>query len=207
MSRYWELPQVLSDQTPDGPDHRSPSTPARGRLRRLLPWLLLGSLIVAAVAIVLAVREPMAELTPEALTAARHRWRQAGIRDYDTTIETTASTLGSGSVLRVRVRNGRPEQIADLTASQREITVAEPESYTIEGLFAMLERELQLSRDPSGPLSSGSGKTFLRVHFDEQYGYPRRYLRVIGGTNTSSEVRVRDFETRTPGDGLPEGAK
>ncbi len=187
MNPPLQMPDVLCDSASTS----APVEPARakrGAWWRWLPWALAALVLLTAIITWLVVRQPLSELTPEALTEARQRWRDAGIAGYDLTLETTTS--GPPSTVQVQVRDGK---LVEVLVNGAPASSGDPRSYTIEGLFDILERELAMIHDPSSPLSSG-GKTFLRVRFDHQNGIPLRYLRVISGTNQSSELRVIQFD-------------
>ncbi len=192
MARELTFPSILTDHETDGgappPPPGKPKTPLWFRL----PWILTGMvllLLVVAAIIWVATRPKMQDLTPELLADARQRWTAAGVDDYDLEFQLNASGFETPSRFAVQVRKGRTVEIV---RNGKPVT-ADPESYTVAGLLDIIERELDMSTDPTSPLASGSGKTFLRVRFNERYGYPEQYLRVTGGTNRSSEIRVDAF--------------
>ena len=187
MSTPLQMPAVLSDESP--PPQRIKT------LLRWLPWLLT-LLVLIGIAIAWSIiREPMQPLTPEGLVAARQKWHDAHIQDYDMKLQI------SGTAGRVDVQV-REDKVVDLHVNGEPASTGEPHSYTVDGLFDILERESEMSRDPSSPLA-GQGKAIVRVHFDEKYGLPRRYLRVIGGTNRSNEMKVMQFTPKAPSDPRP----
>jgi hypothetical protein len=203
MARKLTVPGVLTDVPPGSPGTPPPS-PGKPKtpfwLR--LPWILTAVvLLLLAVAVLIwaATRPDMRDLTPELLAQAQQQWADAGIESYDVSFQLNASGFTTPSRFEVRVRAGRPIEIL---RNGRPVS-ADPESYTIEGLFDIIERELDMSRDPTSPLASVSGKTFLRVRFNDRFGYPEQYLRVTGGTNRSSEMRVDAFRPRRLTGGTP----
>lgn len=180
------------------PDARRPP-PARPQLpgqrrRSLRRWIFItAAVVVLAVVVVLIVRNPLDELSEENLAAARQRWQAAGIDSYDATFQIKQPGMDT-DVYAVSVRRGH---IAKLLRNGRPAGVNDPHDYTVDGLLGILEQDLH-----------GKGKAFgnspdqvmLRVRFDEQNGMVRRYLRVIGGTGKSSELKLLSF---TP---VPENA-
>ena len=155
--------------------------------------LAVGSLLVvggAVVAFVLA-REPMSPLTLEALEAARTKWRQTGITNYELTYDM------AGGTYNVRVRAGR---VMTLTRDGEPTTSHRPTDFTVDGLFNTLERELDLLDDPNSPFGGDRSTILLRVQFDQERGYVSRYLRAVGGSGRSEKIQVQHFAPLPPTD-------
>jgi len=152
--------------------------------------LLMGlAFVVGLVGAVWGLREPMVPLTPEGLAAARRQWIEAGIRDYD------ASYRMHGNVCEVQVRDGI---VTELEVDGRPSTSAEWGSYSMVGLFDLLELELENMADPHGPFVGGSQTVVARVRFNETYGYVERYLRSGGGLPKGASITMIRFERHMP---------
>lgn len=132
---------------------------------------------------VLIMREPMERLGEEALGAARTRWTQARIGGYDLRYEM------NGSVFDVQVRDGIVVEV--FVGGVRPVS-ADWGNYSVHGLFALLERELENLSDAAGPFGGHGAAVFARVRFNDRLGYPERYLRSGGGAR-SARVQVRMF--------------
>ncbi len=148
--------------------------------------LAVGSLLVVGGAVVAfaQAREPMSPLTLEALEAARTKWRQTGITDYDLTYAM------AGGIYVVRVRAGR---VVTLTRDEEPTTSHRLADFTVDGLFNTLERELDLLDNPNSPFGGDRSTILLRVRFDSERGYVRRYLRAVGGSGRSEKIEVQHF--------------
>lgn len=153
--------------------------------------LAVGSLLVVGSAVVVFVlaRVPMSPLTLEALEAARTKWRQTGITDYDLTYDM------AGGTYTVRVRAGR---VVTLTRDGELTTSHRPVDFTVDGLFDTLERELDLLDNPNSPFGGDPSTILLRVRFDHERGYVRRYLRAVGGSGRSEKIEVQHFALLPP---------
>src|SRR5579863_3872337 len=86
-------------------------------------------------------------VTEASLRAARARWAQAGIRDYD--LNWTNSGPGNPHY-RVAVRDGKVQSIYWVlpNGTTREAHIPEPRYYSVDGLFLTIADELaQLRTD------------------------------------------------------------
>ncbi len=141
-------------------------------------------------------REPTQPLTRDALDAARQRWRDSDVRSYE------ARYRMNGSLCEVRVRDGIVE---DLTVDGRMSNTADVRSYSIDGLFGLLDLEITNLNDPTGPFGKNAPSMIARVRFNAQLGYPERYVR-SGGTGRNASIEMVAFrslpnqgdETRIP---------
>lgn len=193
MTDQFDMPEVLTRDDAGAAAGEAVSGEAPGGRRRwvaLLPWGLTAALLVTVLAVWLARREPLEELTPASLAAARQRWLQADVDSYHLELEVVPPGLKSPNQIVLEVRGGR---VTAMTVNGQP-SGSDPGAYTVDGLFDVLSEELAVSADEANAFGSTSGRNFLRVRFDPQYGLPRRYLRVVGGTNRSSELRVTGFE-------------
>jgi hypothetical protein len=161
--------------------------PTPRRARWLLRFILLAfsGLLCGALIALLAAREPTAPLTADNLHAARQRWKTTGIRNYRLTVQVDAQAyvaeVRDGHIAELRMADGQPA------------TSHDAQSYSVEGWFDVLERDLELRDDPSSPLGAAAGNTLLRVRFNPRYGYVERYVRSIPG-GRSQVVQVQTFE-------------
>lgn len=139
------------------------------------------------IAAFLVFREPMTALTADGLSGARAVWERAGFASYD------AAYMMHGSRYEVEVRDrivtavivdGRPARTADLG------------SYSIPGLFDLLDLELENLSDPNGPFRYGLDAVVARVRFHEQYGYVERYLRSGGGQHRGAAIEMKSVVGR-----------
>ncbi len=154
------------------------------------------NLIIAATAFLLGLlaallylREPTIPLTQEALTQARQRWRNAGIRSYRATYRM------HGSLYEVEVRNGL---VAAITVNGQTPSIAQPSAYSIEGLLDTLQTELENINDSSNPLGTPPGNVVARVRFDDNLGYPERYIRGGTGLSRGSTLEMLQFHAAEP---------
>lgn len=153
--------------------------------------IAVGGLVTSAGAfLLLSDRLGGTALNADGLEAARAKWERAGIADYD--LHLTVNTTGSDEQAFVStVRHGR---VSDLLLNGKPSTSRQKDDYSVEGLFSTLARELELSSGEKNGFNSQSGGNLLRVTFDEKNGFVRRYLRSIGGTGRTTEIRIIRFE-------------
>jgi hypothetical protein len=165
----------------------SESKPGKVRL------LLIGSLVLAMAAAWLFTHDRLPELTTERLEAARELWANNGPTDYDLVVETEASGLVSHRYSIV-IRN---QSILEMSEDGRKIdTLGGSFSYAVDGLFQMLERELELATEPTRNYGTPAGyRAYLFASFDRSLGYPVSFRRVLGGTNKYAEMRIDSFQT------------
>ncbi len=140
--------------------------------------LACGSFVTGLFLAFLWIREPLGTLTLEGLAAARSKWTAAGVRNYrlhyrmhgaDYEIEVTDSV-----VVRALV-NGIAPRTPDWQV------------FGVEGLFDILDQELDLA---AGPRGTG---ILQRVRFHDRYGYVERYLRTGMGTLRGAEIEVLEL--------------
>jgi len=149
--------------------------------------IMFGAFAVGLIAAFFWVRIPMTALTPECLAAARAKWDRAGIQSYD------ASYLMHGSAYDVKVRDGI---VMEVLVDGRPATSADVRSYSMPGLFDLLELELENMSDPNGPFRFGLDTVVARVRFHPEYGYVERYLRSGGGQHRGASVELTAFVRR-----------
>ena len=183
------MPYVLQE----GSDSGDPPRPGRHRLTRRwfswqwLPWYALALVLVVIFALMWMFRQNVPVLTSDSLADARTRWIAARISDYEMLVLMKASGLKPSEV-RVTVRGGRA---IELTLNGEPASSGAPSLYTVDGLFELLDRELELASRPVQPASeSQQDRPIVRACFDSATGVPQHFLRVVPGTNRSTEWRV-----------------
>lgn len=132
----------------------------------------------------LVVREGTEPVTRERLGEARARWAAADISSYDMDLQFSGAQSG---IYRVRVRGGRLKHI---TLNDGPANPSEEEYWTVEGLFRIIEEELDLAEDPSRGAFPAGTQVWLRMHCDPDLGYPVRFIRQVPGTNRGVQIRV-----------------
>lgn len=148
---------------------------------------------IAAVAFVLGLlgalaylREPTVPLTADALAQARQRWQRAGIRSY------YLKYRMHGSLYQVEVKDSL---VVDIMVNGQVLSIAQPGAYSIDGLFDVLEMELENLSDISRSIESSATKVVARVRFNTRHGYPERYVRG-GGAAANATLEMIDFRPR-----------
>lgn len=141
-------------------------------------------LVLVMVGTLLVLRRPMEPLSLDALEAARRTWAAAGIDDYD------MRYAMAGGAYFVSVRQGH---VVTLTRDGERTTTHRPQDYSVDGLFDILELELEGLTRPGNPFGADPATTLLRVHFHSKLGYVERYLRAVGGTGRSYGIEVIEF--------------
>ena len=111
-------------------------------------------------------------------------------------LETQATEIGT-SALYVVVHEGR---VTELKVDGEWARSHEPSLYTVEGLFEVLGMELEAAR-PASDASQREQRprAIVRAQFDPQTGVPVRFLRVIPGSNRSTEWRGSKWRRLAPG--------
>ncbi|GIW86149.1 MAG: hypothetical protein KatS3mg108_0473 [Isosphaeraceae bacterium] len=135
------------------------------------------------------------ELGTRSLAQARQLWEQAGIRDYD--LEWTSSGARSGHY-RVAVRDGAVTSVRSVQPDGTEVAArpADPSYYGIDGLFRVLDEELDaaLAERPFG--RPPGTRVLQRFQPDPVYGFPRRYRRDVAGMPNGLAIDVIRFDPR-----------
>ena len=177
------------DTTPSG-EPMSGDSMSGGRSRRISWPLLITVLALGAMALVMtALRDGTPRLTREAYESARALWDRRAITDY--TIDVLKELdRQAPERLRTVVRSGQP---ASLTID--DAAVSKSATYTVAGLFEMIERELEMAaskaRQPGQP-----GDVALRAVFDEETGVPLVFKR-LAGKGRSVIMTVTSFEVES----------
>jgi len=141
--------------------------------------------VIGLTAFLFVVREPTERLTIELLASARQRWRLAKIADYDLRYRMHESDYAvrcrEGTVIETQV-DGNPAMSHDLS------------NYGVEGLFEILELDLENLADPNGPFGPTAQQVIVRVRFNREFGYIERYLR-SGGMVRGAAIELICFRS------------
>lgn len=144
------------------------------------------------------------DVTVASLRQARQTWNRANIQDYD--LEWTSSGGPSPGHYLVTVRGGRVERVRSALPDGRVIEArpGDKQLYGVDGLFRILERELDLAADDR-PFGQPRGATvILQFAPDDRYGFPRSYRRdVSGATGGVVAIDVLRFEPEAPAAPVP----
>ena len=155
--------------------------------KRLVPFLI-GGLLGAAVLLYL-LRTPGEELTPAGLEAARQLWNRHGLRHYRMIVDIEGSQHG---LHEITVRNGKA---VSMTTEGASVPEAVRDYWTVEGMLRFLEEELMAREDPERVHGvTDPEQIVLRVQFDRDRGYPRRFLRHVLGRGGAIRWEIRSFE-------------
>ena len=183
------------------PSNDSLPTPRFRMFGRLMIWFVVGGAIgLAGMALVVRVinrDKSLPPLTANGWAAARDRWAQANVENYDIEIAVTgrqaatyAVSVRGGAAIKA-TRNGSP------LPQQR--TWA---TWTVEGMFETIARDLDsVERHASGRADRSTPNLQLRAVFHPELGYPQRYLRteiVRLGANPEVSWTVSRFQTAAP---------
>mgnify|MGYP001329189037 FL=1 len=171
------------------PDPGGLKTRPDSSLKIIVPVTALCLLVGVLAFVLLADRTP--ELDREILQAKRALWSAKGSGDYDISIRIKVDRQDESSA-GVSVRNGKilSQSYNGLERSGKE------DSYTIEGLFRTMERELNLARD-----ADEKNSTVLKAEFDAQRGFPIVFKKLTTRDGARSYV-IRLVELRSQNEGI-----
>ncbi|HVW36729.1 MAG TPA: DUF6174 domain-containing protein, partial [Pirellulales bacterium] len=167
--------------------------PPRRRVRasKIVAGVILGvgaGALVALIATLAWLRPGAAELNEDELARAEKLWRETAPADYDVDVRVTGRQPGE---YHVEVRRGRPVLAArnGIATPQRVWDV-----WTVDGMFDTIHQEIENAQDPAGPFGSPPGSQVVeRAAFDDRFGYPRRYQRIVMGTELEIAWEVVEF--------------
>ncbi len=183
------------DRTPD------PAARVWFSWRHVVLGVVFGAVLFAcgglAIMMIGRLRGDLAELTEEGLRAAELRWQQNRPSDYNLTVELGGARPGT---IRLEVRGGRVVTAPTLDGTPIQGRHAW-ETWTIDGQFGTIYRELELAADPQGQMRLERGaRLVLRAEFDSRIGYPRRFRRYVLGHGPEVRWDVTRFEVVNSGD-------
>jgi len=171
---------------------QTPGTSRRFRPAALVLGTMLGALAVVAGLLVNAflnrTRTPL--LTRAAYEAAAERWDAHGPDSYTLDLELTGNRPGK---IHVEVRDGQPvRMIRDGVQPKQQRTWY---YWTVPGQMDMIAEELDMADDPAASFDSPqASQMIIRAEFDPEYGYPRKYDRVVLGTDFEIHWTLTRFE-------------
>ena len=171
------------------PDPGGLKTRPDSSLKIIVPVTALCLLVGVLSFVLLADRTP--ELDLEILQAKRALWSAKGSGDYDISIRIKVDRQDESSAA-VSVKTGKilSQSYNGLERSGKE------DSYTIEGLFRTMERELNLAGD-----AAEKNSTVLKAEFDAQRGFPIVFKKLTTRDGARSYV-IRLVELRSQNEGL-----
>jgi hypothetical protein len=180
------------------------------RRNRYWVWFFVIVVLLTAGAVVtLIAYNARQQLKPEELEAARQRWEQHALKDYDLTFTKTRQDAGGGVVeeeflIRARqgrvvygefkVRHGRSEFAATTWTAWQKPTGVPVRLYDRQGVemfFNDLEGFLRMHAQP------GATRNFLVAQFDADDGHVLQYVWRQTGTSNRVEVRVNEVKPAT----------
>jgi len=170
------------------------STPPHRRPRRstLIVGIALGAVLTLVTALIVSValyRDPLPLLTAESLAAAETRWREAGPKSYQLSVEILGRQPG---IVEMTVRDGEViEMTRDGRAPEQRRTWS---AWTVPSQFDMLHLELAHEQDSEHGFGAPPGsQAIVKAEFDPRWGYPLRVRRQVLGANLDMEWRVTRF--------------
>jgi hypothetical protein len=164
----------------------------RFRPAALVVGVLFGAMAVAAGLLTYAFlnRNTTPLLTRADYEAAAARWNARGPANYNLDVLLTGNRPGK---IHVEVRDGQA------TTMQRDGVVPRQERtwyyWTVPGMMDTIAEELEMAEDPAGSFGvSGASEVIQRAQFDPEFGYPRKYDRVVLGADFEIHWEVTKFE-------------
>ena len=152
------------------------------RPKRFWIWVIGPTTVVTLAFSPFLLKGRMRPVTAQRLEAARQKWHQARINNYEMEVEVSGSQNG---VYQITVRDG---DFQSMTRDGRQANPHEGEYWTVDGLFHTISEELQLpDRTVGGPHASGARRT-LQASFDHHAGYPLKFL--VSGSTRSVQIQV-----------------
>ena len=130
-------------------------------------------------------------LTPDSLNAAQKQWESSGASNYRMVVETKGDRFDP-SQYEVTVR--AKEVVKLLRNGQLVRPGGGGEDYSVDGLFHVLDQELDLKQNPEKLGAPPGYASYPMADFDPATGRLLRYQRSVGGTKNSIEIIVKEFE-------------
>jgi hypothetical protein len=130
--------------------------------------------------------DPANQLNLEQLKAARKIWDEKGPKDYQMLYKVRRSGEKQQDSYFVEVRGGKVVSVV-LNGDQR----LEPrlmEYHSMTDLFNSIELFLKQDAEPN------RAQIFCRGYFDQADGHLVQFVRRVGGTNESVDIRVETFK-------------
>ena len=137
-----------------------------------LPYRIGSVVIIVGIATVLINRDATPYVSRQTFEAARDKWNQAGITTYELLVdkqldgrplEQVRTLVEDGVVKAFYINDGQIEDVRD--------------SYSAEGLFDIVERELEMLNGEEQQPGQPKG-VMLRAEFDDETGLPVIFKRL-----------------------------
>lgn len=148
-------------------------------------------LLAAWLALRFGIGPGLLEIQPADLAAARERWQQAGVTDYDITITLSGRQTGD---IKVQVRAGVPTAMTRNGIQPKQERTWEP--WTVPGMFDTIDVDFDNRTNAKEKFGTDPTSVKLRCLFDPELGYPRRYLHQVYGRQQDLEWTVTEFVRR-----------
>jgi hypothetical protein len=185
----------MSPQEPVDNANSTDAADAGSRVSTRTILFVIASVALAVACVLLALRyfvaERLPDLTEATLEAAMKRWEQNGPASYDMDIELRGARPGN---VHVEVRAG---QVTAHTRDGRIPNESTWYTWSVPGMFDMLERDIQIASNPQQEIQAPPGsKWWLRCEFDPMFGYPAIYHQVVTGGGPEVFWQVIDFQPK-----------
>ena len=95
----------------------------------------------------------------------------------------------------VTVQNG---QVVSLRRNGQVVLPGRGQDYSMDGLFRMLDQELELARKPELLGAPEGYRAYPMARFDPENGHIVHYRRTVGGAKNSIDITVSGFEVLHP---------
>ncbi len=190
---------ISSHSTPsDEPGENGPQKKMRGgwRSHSLFLGTALGlvatmvAVLVASILVSMVARHHIPRLTRADYDAAVRRWEEHGPKDYDLDLELAGNRPGK---IHVEVRQ---RQVVHMTRDGFEPTQKRTWDYwSVPGQFDTLEEEMHMAENPAASFQArGASQMVMWAEFDPDWGYPRKYDRVVLGADYEVHWTITRFQ-------------
>jgi len=171
--------------------------------RRVHPalWFVAGVAVVsfAAAGAAFLLRDRTPRVTDaDVVERSFDRWRERRLDDYDLRLRKEADRIDDERY-EVTVRGG---EVSRLTRNGREVQASS--YYSVEGLFEVLRRELEMASSPEHR-EGQRANALVKASFHEELGVPL-VIKVFAGSGRSFVLTVEEIETPDKGRIYPAGA-
>ena len=145
--------------------------------------------LVGGLAVVIAGRgQAPPTISREDLTAAERLWSAQGPASYDMDIMIGGRQPGP---VHIEVRAGKVTRMTrdGITPTQARTW----EYWTVPEQLETIRQDFDSAETQGGFGAPAGAETILKAQFDPQYGYPRRYQRIVLGTDLDVEWEATRF--------------
>lgn len=143
------------------------------------------------------------DVSTRSIREAKRTWDESNIRDYDLEWRSTGDQPGH---YLVYVRQGKVREVRRILETKREIQAnngrnvieahpGDPTLYSVEGLFRILEQELDEAQSETPFGTRKEARVLLKFTPDDDLGYPRSYRRDVTGARSSLALDVMKLDT------------